>query len=237
MNLMLGANLAIITTTAMAFVLGWALGYERYYHGRAAGTQVYCIVAMASCALTSATGYGGQWFHLAQSGGSAANTTQVIASLLTGIGFLGAGIIVKSNNNIRGLTTASSIWSSAAIGVLVGLDLFGAAIGITAIFIGCMSMVWRLEQQLPGHMGIMITLRYRQGVHPHEEDVEAFLHERGLAIQRDSVSIAFDGAAFTLEFLALARASAREHILARVARDLPKISSVETFSISRTTRG
>ena len=231
-----GADLAIVATTALAFVLGWALGYERYYHGRAAGTQVYCIVAMASCALTSATGYGGQWFHLAQAA-STGNTSQVIASLLTGIGFLGAGIIVKSNNNIRGLTTASSIWSSAAIGILVGLDLFGAAIGITALFIGCMSMVSRMERQLPGHMGIMVTLRYRQGVRPHEEDVDAFLRKRGLTIQRDSVSIAFDGNAFTLEFLTLARATGREHTLAKVAEELPQIASVETFSIARTTRG
>ena len=50
MNFTPGADLAVVATTALAFVLGWALGYERYYHGRAAGTQVYCIVAMASCA-------------------------------------------------------------------------------------------------------------------------------------------------------------------------------------------
>ena len=237
MNLSLNADLAIVATTALAFVLGWALGYERYYHGHAAGTQVYCIVAMASCALTAATGFDGQWFHHAPSGISTANTTQVVASLLTGIGFLGAGIIVKSDKNIRGLTTAASIWSSAAIGILVGLDLFGAAIGITALFIGCMSMVSRLERQLPGHMGIMVTLRYRPDVRPHEEDVDAFLRQRGLAIQRDSVSITFDGRAFVLEFLTLARAKREEHTLARVAEELPKITSVETFSVARTTRG
>jgi len=236
-NFTSGADLAVVATTALAFVLGWALGYERYYHGRAAGTQVYCIVAMASCALISATGFGDQWFHLAQSGVSTANTTQVIASLLTGIGFLGAGIIVKSNNNIRGLTTASSVWSSSAVGILVGLDLFGAAVGVTALFIVCMSIVSHFERQLPGHMGIMVTLRYRQGVRPHEEDVDTFLRDRGLAIQRDSVSITYDGSAFTLEFLTLARATGREHTLARVAEELPQIASVETFSIARTTRG
>jgi uncharacterized membrane protein YhiD involved in acid resistance len=101
------AELTVVTHAALAFVLAWTIGYERFYNGRAAGTQVYCLVCTASCALTSATGLAGNWFgtrQLADANGS----TQVIASLLTGLGFLGAGIIVESGASVRGLTGA--IW-------------------------------------------------------------------------------------------------------------------------------
>jgi uncharacterized membrane protein YhiD involved in acid resistance len=89
------AELTVVTHAALAFVLAWAIGYERFYHGRAAGTQVYCLVCTASCALTAAAGLAGHWFGTRQ-GADANGSTQVIASQLTGIGFLGAGIIVKS---------------------------------------------------------------------------------------------------------------------------------------------
>src|SRR5580692_8181571 len=88
------AELTVVTHAALAFVLAWAIGYERFYHGRAAGTQVYCLVCTASCALTSAAGLAGHWFGTRQPADAIASTP-VIASLLTGIGFLGAGIILK----------------------------------------------------------------------------------------------------------------------------------------------
>jgi putative Mg2+ transporter-C (MgtC) family protein len=139
------AELTVVTHAALAFVLAWAIGYERFYNGRAAGTQVYCLVCTASCALTSAAGLAGNWFGTRQLA-DATGSTQVIASLLTGIGFLGAGIIVKSGASVRGLTTAASIWSSAAIGILVGVNFAVAAVGLTAIFIVCMAAVPGLER-------------------------------------------------------------------------------------------
>src|SRR5579863_1991099 len=111
-------ELSVVTHAALAFVLAWAIGYERFYNGRAAGTQVYCLVCTASCALTSAAGHATHWFGTPLPTDSI-SSTQVIGSLLTGIGFLGAGIIVKSGASVRGLTTAASIWSSSAIGILV----------------------------------------------------------------------------------------------------------------------
>jgi hypothetical protein len=87
------AELTVVVHAALAFVLGWTIGYERFYNGRAAGTQVYCLVCTASCALTSAAGLAGHWFGTRQliDAVNSINCMQVIASLLTGIGFLGAG--------------------------------------------------------------------------------------------------------------------------------------------------
>src|SRR5579862_8174575 len=125
------AELEVVGYTAIALVLGWAIGYERFFRGRAAGSQVYCLVSLA-CSLTSATGLAPVWFGRPELA-VGVSSTSVIGSLLTGIGFLGAGIIVKSGANIRGLTTAASIWSSSAIGILVGIHFVGSALGITAL--------------------------------------------------------------------------------------------------------
>src|SRR5258706_15251668 len=55
-------NLSLITHMLMALVLGWAIGYERFFHARASGSQIYCLVSVASCALTQVMGYSAQWF-------------------------------------------------------------------------------------------------------------------------------------------------------------------------------
>jgi putative Mg2+ transporter-C (MgtC) family protein len=97
------AELTVVTHAALACVLAWTIGYERFYNGRAAGTQVYCLVCTASCALTSAAGLAGHWFGTRQlvDAVNSINSMQVIASLLTGIGFLGAGIIGPASRKAR----------------------------------------------------------------------------------------------------------------------------------------
>jgi putative Mg2+ transporter-C (MgtC) family protein len=229
------ANLGVVRYTAIAFFLGWAFGYERFFRGRAASTQVYCLVSMACCALTSATGLAPFWFgrpELAPGIGA----TNVVGSLLTGIGFLGAGIIVKSGANIRGLTTAASIWSSSAIGILVGIHFVDAAVGITALFIACMVAVPWIEQRLPGHTAILIVVRYREGARPEEDRILAFLKERGLSVHPDTTSVSFDGGHYQLEFLVTAGGSERNQALARAVADLPDVPSVDSFTVARTSR-
>jgi len=228
------AELTVVTHAALAFVLAWTIGYERFYNGRAAGTQVYCLVCTASCALTAAAGLAGHWFGTRQ-GADANGSTQVIASLLTGIGFLGAGIIVKSGASVRGLTTAASIWSSAAIGILVGVHFAVAAIGLTAIFIVCMAAVPGLERHLPGKAAIAVRLRYREGERPHTEKILAFLAERHLVPHSDSVSVTFDGGRFGLELIVSGKAL-RGRTLNWVVEDLPDIPSIESFTVTRTSR-
>jgi putative Mg2+ transporter-C (MgtC) family protein len=231
------AELTVVVHAALAFVLAWAIGYERFYNGRAAGTQVYCLVCTASCALTSAAGLAGHWFGTRQlvDAVNSINSMQVIASLLTGIGFLGAGIILKSGASVRGLTTAASIWSSAAIGILVGVHFALAAICLTAIFIVCMAAVPRLEQRLPRKAAIAVKLRYREGVRPHTAKILSFLGERNLVPHSDSVSVTFDDRRFGLELVVSGRAL-KGRTLDWVVEDLPGMESIESFTVTRTSR-
>jgi putative Mg2+ transporter-C (MgtC) family protein len=234
------AELTVVVHAALAFILAWTIGYERFYNGRAAGTQVYCLVCTASCALTSAAGLAGHWYGTRQlvdavNSINSINSMQVIASLLTGIGFLGAGIILKSGASIRGLTTAASIWSSAGIGILVGVHFVLAAICLTAIFIGCMAVIPRLEQRLPRKAAIAVRLRYREGARPHTDKILSFLGERGLVPHSDSVSVTFDDRRFGLELIVSGRAL-QGRTLDWVMEDLPGMESIESFAVTRTSR-
>jgi putative Mg2+ transporter-C (MgtC) family protein len=228
------AELTVVTHATLAFVLAWAIGYERFYNGRAAGTQVYCLVCTASCALTSAAGQAEHWFGARQLA-DAVGSMQVIASLLTGIGFLGAGIIVKSGASVRGLTTAASIWSSAAVGILVGVHFALAAVGLTVIFIICMAVVPPLERHLPGRAAIAIRLRYREGARPQTDRILSFLGERSLVPHSDSVSVTFDAGRFGLDLIVSGRTS-HGRTLNWVVEDLPDIQSIESFTVTRTSR-
>jgi putative Mg2+ transporter-C (MgtC) family protein len=226
---------SIMERVLVAFVLAWAIGYERHFNGRASGAQVYCLVCMAACALTAATGYSASWFD----GGlpaTAALQINPMGSILTGIGFLGAGIIVKSGMNIRGLTTAASIWSSSAIGILVGVGFYSAAVALTLLFIVCMVVVPRLERYLPARSALAVTLRYRDSHHPSDVVVDAFMEQRGLLLESDSVSVTFGDGKFAMEFTVLATSLTRKHMLSMLADELPLIPHVESFSIARINR-
>jgi putative Mg2+ transporter-C (MgtC) family protein len=135
----------MVLNMASALLLGWFVGYERNFRGRAAGSQVYCLDCATSCAVTLLAGYPSIWYWGCANTVIAADPTKVIGAILTGIGFLGAGIIVKSGHNVRGLTTAASIWGSSAIGILVGVGFYVPAI------------VPRIEQRLPAHAAMTGT--------------------------------------------------------------------------------
>src|ERR1700722_4024703 len=122
-------NVIVFFNIFGALFLGLMVGYERSYRGRAAGMRTYGLVCMASCALTVMLGYPEFWY-----GGHAAGTItgadpgRVIQGIVTGIGSLGAGVIMRDGLNISGLTTAASIWAVATIGVLVGIGFYTASI-------------------------------------------------------------------------------------------------------------
>src|SRR3954470_9222061 len=116
---MVEVNILLFLNLAGALLLGLLVGYERAYHGRAAGMRTYGLVCMASCAITVVVGYPEFWFggNSLPHGQSAIEATRVIQGIVTGVGVLGAGVIMKEGFNISGLTTAASIWSSSAIGI------------------------------------------------------------------------------------------------------------------------
>src|SRR4249920_2217483 len=104
----LATNAVILMNLFGALLLGLLVGYERSYRGRAAGMRTYGLVCMASAALTVIAGYPGAWYGGQTAHAAGVDPTRVVQGIVTGIGFLGAGVIMKEGFNISGLTTAAS---------------------------------------------------------------------------------------------------------------------------------
>ena len=158
------ANLLVFLNLAGALALGLLVGYERSYHGRAAGMRTYGIVCMASAALTVFAGYPGFWWGGTAHSMTPVDPTRVVQGIVTGVGFLGAGVIMKEGLNISGLTTAASIWASSAIGVLVGVGFYAAAILLSVLSASLMMWGPKLEARLPSRRAMGVMLGFEAGV-------------------------------------------------------------------------
>jgi putative Mg2+ transporter-C (MgtC) family protein len=124
----------IILRLLVAAVLGGLLGYERERHGKSAGVRTHMLVAI-----------GAALFVLIpqQAGASSADLSRILQGLIAGVGFLGAGAIIMGTKEVetRGLTTAASIWVTAAIGVAAGMGRESTAILSTLIALLILSVV------------------------------------------------------------------------------------------------
>src|SRR5271154_4035326 len=166
----ISANILIFLNILGALFLGLMVGYERSYRGRAAGMRTYGLVCMASCALTVISGYPEFWWsgHM-PAVVTAIDPGRIIQGVVTGIGFLGAGVIMRDGVNISGLNTAASIWTVAAIGVLVGVGFYGAAILLALLSTVFMWWGLKIEDLLPGRHAVAVTLHFRKDVMPSDD--------------------------------------------------------------------
>jgi putative Mg2+ transporter-C (MgtC) family protein len=114
-----------------AAILGAAIGLEREHHGQAAGTRTHLLVALGAAVFTELSAYGFQ----TGDPDVVVDPTRIAAQIVTGIGFLGAGAIIKYGTSIRGLTTAASLWCAAGIGMAMGAGAWIIAIAGTAIVV------------------------------------------------------------------------------------------------------
>src|SRR5256712_8949593 len=113
--------LVVLLRIAAALLAGALIGFERTLHGRPAGFRTHALVCLASCLLMLVTVYQAQWMVVVPLDAIKTDPTRMAQGIMTGIGFLGAGVIFKEGLTVRGLTTAASIWMTAAIGILLGI--------------------------------------------------------------------------------------------------------------------
>jgi putative Mg2+ transporter-C (MgtC) family protein len=214
-----------------ALLLGLLVGYERAYHGRAAGMRTYGLVCMASAALTILAGYPEIWYG-GHAGMVAVDPTRIIQGVVTGIGFLGAGVIMREGFNISGLTTAASIWTSSVIGILVGIGFYLAAMGLA--FLASMIMIYlnRLETLLPSRHAVAVRMRFRPEFLPREAAIRELALSRGYEIAGSSLTISSDDGRQEWRFVALALSRKTGAPLSELARELAATEGVEAFQLS-----
>ena len=109
--------LELLTKIILAMALGYLIGLEREWHGKVVGTRTISLIAIGSAlyVLMSPSILGG-------------DNSRIIAQVVSGIGFLGAGIIFKHGDTVKGLTTAATVWCAAAIGCLCGCGMYAEAV-------------------------------------------------------------------------------------------------------------
>jgi len=134
----------IIFRLILAAVLSGIVGFEREFHGRAAGFRTHILVCMGSTLMMVTSIY---IFDI-YSGKAPVDPARLAAGVITGIGFLGAGTIMRSKASVRGLTTAASLWVVTAIGLAIGTGLYLAALAATALAVVTLAFFGRLERSV-----------------------------------------------------------------------------------------
>jgi putative Mg2+ transporter-C (MgtC) family protein len=120
-----GAEVELFVKVLVGGVLGFIVGLERELMGSPAGDRTFSLVAIGSALFTTLS------FDVFGAGGN--DPGRVAANILTGVGFLGGGMILKEGGTVRGLTTAAGIWAIAAVGMAVGAERYGLAVLTTLL--------------------------------------------------------------------------------------------------------
>jgi putative Mg2+ transporter-C (MgtC) family protein len=127
------ATWEILVRLAAAAALGGVIGIERELREREAGFRTHMLVAMGAALFTLVSAYAWGDFAFSQASGVTFDPTRIAAQIVTGIGFIGAGAIIRQGLSVRGLTTAATLWLVAAIGMACGAGFYWAAVIATVI--------------------------------------------------------------------------------------------------------
>ena len=222
------ARPGMLVHLAAALAAGASIGMERSFHGRPAGFRTHALVCLASALLMLLTVYQAEWFT---GGGETVriDPTRMAQGIMTGIGFLGAGVIFKEGLTVRGLTTAASIWITAAIGVLMGSGLYAPAVAATFATLGVLSAFRWIENRLPSHRFAHHRIRFAREEVMAEDALRALLERHGCSISGLAYGLIDGGRAF--EYRMTIRSN-DERNFTRLAHSLSALPPVREFHIA-----
>jgi len=135
------SSIQVVIRLLLATVLGGLIGFEREVRGRIAGFRTHILVCLGSALITLTSIF----MYETYSGGSNADPSRIAAQIVTGIGFLGAGTILRSGTTITGLTTAANLWAVAGIGIAVGCGFYIAALTASLLVIVILAVFSKME--------------------------------------------------------------------------------------------
>jgi len=190
------AHLEMAIQLASALAAGSLIGLERTFHGRPAGFRTHALVCLASALLMQLTAHQPQWLTGIPLEALRADPTRMAQGIMTGIGFLGAGVIFKEGLTVRGLTTAASIWITAALGILYGVGFWFPAVLATLFVLGTLALFRWFEHQIPTQVYASISLRFPRERAPDEAEIRTLLEAHSFELIGMNYRLAADGAAF-----------------------------------------
>ena len=203
----------IASELAAAWIAGGLIGAERSYHGRAAGFRTHALVALAAAATMLVT-----------------HAPQMAQGVMTGIGFLGAGVIFKEGVNVQGLTTAASVWAMAAVGLLFGVGDYAAGSMATAGILATLVALRWVEDLFPSRVYAWAVLRFRATSAPDKDGLLAMLEGFGVSLRDVSYALSHDGAVVEFSGSIVARS---ERCFDELSAHLRGHEGVAEFELSR----
>lgn len=142
MTLIIPSTLEAVARLVLAAVLGAVIGMQREAIRSPAGLRTHTLVSTGSALFTLMSAYMDWW------GGTFHDPSKIAASVVSGVGFLGAGTILRSGSGIRGLTTAASLWSVAGIGMAAGAGYYSGALVTTVLVYCCLAFLRKAENKM-----------------------------------------------------------------------------------------
>lgn len=212
-----------------AVIAGGFIGLERSLNGRPAGFRTHSLVCMSSALLMLLTVFQWELLKNAPIETIRVDPTRMAQGIMTGIGFLGAGVIMKDRYTVRGLTTAASIWMTAALGILIGMGFYWAAVLATILALGTLSTFRILERRLPsihyGNLSIVVTRRSDL----EEEDILELIKYNNISYSNRSYFLRDEGKAKRYEMGIQTR---NPNGFKKLAETLAQVEEVIEYSVS-----
>ena len=222
--------LDIALNIGAAWLAGMLVGFERSFNGRSAGFRTHGLVSLAAAAAAVISLEPMFFAGLTSSGADRLDPTRLSQGVMTGIGFLGAGVIFKEGLSVQGLTTAASIWACAAVGFLFGIGMWTPATLVTVAILVTLALFRVIDDRAPWRVSSYLALRFPAETAPREADLLEMLGEHGVMLRDMSYSLLEKGTVFEFRInLEGARAGA----LSRLAERLRKMPGLLEFELSR----
>jgi putative Mg2+ transporter-C (MgtC) family protein len=223
----------IAVNLGAAWLAGGLIGLERSYHGRAAGFRTHALVAIASAAAVMVSLAPILVPGVFASGSGAIDQTRLGQGVMTGVGFLGAGVIFKEGVNVQGLTTAASIWATAALGLLFGVgEIFPGVLGTAAVLTTLLALRW-LELLVPSKVYAWATFRFSAGQAPSASEMITLMASKDVSLAELSYARRQDGDILEFSGNLRAKTPAAYHDLAVYLRTMDGLVEFDLQRISK----
>jgi putative Mg2+ transporter-C (MgtC) family protein len=226
-----GVYFDIAVRLLASLVVGGLIGLERSYHGRPAGFRTHSLVCLSTSLLMLVTVYETRWFSSIAPGRISLDPTRMAQGIMTGIGFLGAGTIIKDGLSVRGLTTAASIWITAAIGILIGIGFYFPAAVATILTLGTLSVFRWIENQIPAQFYAQFVIRFARNEAMPELEMRRMLEDYGFTIANLNYRLDVESDSFGYQMVIRTNS---EDNASRLAQALNRVGSVKEYRVSPT---
>lgn len=222
----------LFTTTIHLLVavgVGALIGLERSFHGRPAGFRTHALVSTASALLMLVTIYQVELLPALPLETVRVDPTRMAQGIMTGIGFLGAGVIMKEGLTVRGLTTAASIWITAAIGILIGLGFYYPAVLATALTLGTLAVFRWIESAMPSLDYARLVVRFPRGRQLAQDELFELVSSLGISAANMSYHLLQNGRLFEYQMTVRTRTPGQ---FRELAERLSAMEEVEEFELA-----